>query len=245
MRLDEIRALVTEREAAAVARGELARHVISAPAEFRSEPAAGDGLVFTGHAAVFDRLSVDLGGFRERIKRGAFRKVLDGNADVVALIQHNHAMILGRTKSNTLELREDPRGLYAHITAGDTTYARDLRVCVDRGDVDSMSFGFTVSEGGDEWVMRDGQVIRTIHEIGELFDVSVVTFPAYPHTDVRSADGTPLGGGGGEELRDAVAEPSDTPPPGDDPEMGTRDATASMGAASYRRRTHLITLRRV
>lgn len=137
-----------------------------------------------GYAAVFNQLSEDLGGFREMIKPGAFTKTLK-TADVRALWDHNADFPLGRLKAGTLDLSEDSKGLKFTIVPPDTQYARDLLVSIERGDVDQMSFGFfTVT---DEWNQQDKEYIRTLIEV-ELFDVSPVTFPAYPQTSaaVRS-----------------------------------------------------------
>lgn len=157
-----------------------------------------DGSVtFIGHAAVFDRLSEDLGGFRERIQRGAFRKVLDRNPDVRFLFNHDANQVMARTKSGTMELSEDPKGLRVYAKLAPTQAARDLRVLVKRGDVDQMSFGFAVrgpNGGKDVWAEEDGQTVRTIIAFSDLFDVSAVVYPAYPQTDasVRSVGGVEI-----------------------------------------------------
>ncbi len=157
---------------------------------------AGDGsITFVGHAAVFDRLSEDLGGFRERIQRGAFRKVLDTDPDVRFLLNHDDNMVMARTKSGTMELSEDPRGLRVYARLAPTQAAQDLRVLIKRGDIDQMSFGFTMRDGGrDVWSEEDGDLVRTIVAFGGLLDVSAVAFPAYPQTDatVRSVAGASL-----------------------------------------------------
>ena len=88
-----------------------------------------------------------------------------------------------------MKLSVDERGLLSEIDPPDTTYARDLLVSLERGDVSQMSFGFTVDE--DKWEEdSDGRVIRTITKFKRLYDVSPVTYPAYPDTDVakRSLD---------------------------------------------------------
>lgn len=136
-----------------------------------------------GHAAVFNELSHDLGGFREMIAPGAFAEVLKDAQDVRCLINHDLNLVLGRSSSQTLELREDAVGLRVWCKAPrGVSYAQDLRVLMQRGDVNEMSFGFSVGE--DDWKRTaDGQVIREIRSVKELFDVSVVTIPAYPQTD--------------------------------------------------------------
>jgi HK97 family phage prohead protease len=155
--------------------------------EIRQE---GDSLKFVGHAAVFDRLSEDLGGFRERIQRGAFRKVLDSNPDVRFLALDHSGLPLARTAAGTMELSEDPRGLRVYADLAPIQASRDLKVLIQRGDLSQMSFGFTIGANGrDVWSDEDGQVTRTIVSFGAIYDVSPVAFPAYQSTDVsmRSA----------------------------------------------------------
>lgn len=137
----------------------------------------------TGYAAVFNSMSEDLGGFREIVAPGAFSETLD--ADVRALWNHDANLVLGRTKSGTLALSEDDRGLRVEITPPES--AGWMLEAMDRGDVDQMSFGFFVDD--DEWKMQDGEPLRTLRKV-RLFDVSVVTYPAYPETEaaVRSLD---------------------------------------------------------
>lgn len=152
--------------------------------EFREQ---SDRLIFQGHAAVFDRLSEDLGGFRERIKRGAFRKALDANPDVVLAFNHNFDHPMARTTvpsgAGRLELREDPKGLRVYAELAPTTMARDLRTLVQTGVVRQMSFGWPRGTVTDEWRDVDGMPERTITEFRDLIDVSPVTFAAYVATD--------------------------------------------------------------
>lgn len=137
----------------------------------------------TGHAAVFDSLSENLGGFREIIKPGAFAKSIEQD-DIRALFNHNPDMVLGRNRANTLRLREDEHGLAIEIDPPDTQVARDLMVSMSRGDVTQMSFGFRVRAGGSSWDEdENGDIIRTLTDVS-LFDVSPVVYPAYPETDV-------------------------------------------------------------
>lgn len=150
-------------------------------AEVRDE--GTDGMRFEGHAAVFDQPSGDLGGFTEYVQRGAFRKVLNTAPDVRFLYNHDRSGVLARTSSGTMTLSEDTKGLLVDARWAPTTLARDLKVLVDRKDVDQMSFGFRVGDGNDSWRDENGQSIRTISNFEALMDVSLVTFPAYPQTD--------------------------------------------------------------
>jgi HK97 family phage prohead protease len=134
----------------------------------------------TGHAAVFNSLSEMLWGFREIVAPGAFKDAIE-KSDVRALVNHDANFVLGRKKSGTLKLWEDERGLAIDIDPPDTGWAKDLLVSIGRGDIDQMSFGFTVAE--DRWEEIEGETRRTIIRVDELFDVSPVTFPAYPETD--------------------------------------------------------------
>lgn len=135
-----------------------------------------------GYAAVFDVLSEELWGFREKIAPGAFSKTIR-EADVRALWNHDSNYVLGRTKSGTLSLMEDEIGLAIEVEPPDAQWARDLMVSIDRSDVDQMSFGFYTIR--DKWEMDDDEeLIRTLQEV-ELFDVSPVTYPAYPQTTVQ------------------------------------------------------------
>jgi len=139
-----------------------------------------------GYAIRYDSLSEDL-GFRERIATGAFSKNLRSDPDVRALVEHSPEKIIGRTRAGTLQLIEDERGVRVSIDPPDTQVGRDVVESVKRGDLSAMSFGFRAVN--DSWENVDGEAVRTIHE-GELFDVSIVSFPAYPDTSIaaRSMD---------------------------------------------------------
>ncbi len=135
----------------------------------------------SGHAAVFNLLSDDLGGFRERIKPGAFTRTIR-ESDIRALWNHSANFVLGRNTSGTLRLWEDDEGLAFEILPPNTQWARDAMATMRRGDVDQMSFGF--EKVRDEWHTADDGLVRTLIEV-KLYDVSPVTFPAYPQTSAQ------------------------------------------------------------
>jgi HK97 family phage prohead protease len=139
----------------------------------------GGGSSFSGYAAVFNSDSEPL-PFVEQIRPGAFKRTLSARNNIKMFVNHDDTMVLASTRSGSLRLSEDSRGLRVDADMPDTTYARDLSSLMKRGDVDSMSFGFHVPRGGDEW-SDDGQR-RYLNEIA-LREVSVVTgFPAYEST---------------------------------------------------------------
>jgi len=147
------------------------------------ERADGDEKIKTivGYAAVFDTLSENLGGFREKIDKDAFDAVMGD--DVRAVFNHDPSFILGRTTSGTLKISADDIGLRYEVEPPDTQAANDLLVSIARGDVTQSSFSFQVDE--DDWQEdEDGRVVRTIKSFAALRDVSPVTFPAYPDATV-------------------------------------------------------------
>jgi len=153
--------------------------------EIRSADGKPDAPMIVGYAAVFNQLSEDLGGFREKIAPGAFTKTL--GADVRALFNHDPNIILGRTKAKTLRLAEDQKGLQIEIDPPDTETARSILAALKRGDISQMSFGFETID--DLWENIDGKIVRTLLNV-RLWDVSPVVFPAYPQTQagLRSLD---------------------------------------------------------
>lgn len=133
-----------------------------------------------GYAAVFNKDSADM-GFIERIAPGAFANALK-RSNVVALKNHDSNLAFGRQGVN-LRLKEDDTGLHMEVDAIDTPTYRSVEADVKAGILKHQSFGFTVK--ADEWRDVDTDTPkRTITEINELFDVSVVVNPAYPDTDV-------------------------------------------------------------
>lgn len=168
----------------------------------KAQNGRSDNYTLRGHAAVFNSLSEDLGGFRETIEPRAFREALRGSPDVRLLFNHDPNKVLARTTAQvdgkpSLELREDATGLHVWAVIQPRSWVNDLAVEMAGGLIDQMSFAFSIREDGDDWeVLEDDSVIRTIRADGidGLYDVSVVTFPAYPASEV-----------GIRELRNAVA----------------------------------------
>jgi HK97 family phage prohead protease len=168
--------------------------------------ASEDGLkmTFRGYAAVFDSPSEPL-PFIERIAPGAFKRSLRSRNEIKMFVNHNMDRVLGSTRAGTLRLSEDEKGLLVEADLPNTTDGRDLSVLLERGDVSSMSFGFTVPPKGDKW-SEDGME-RTLTQV-RLHEVSVVTgFPAYEATtaSVRNLAGLALRTNvDGDKLADAL-----------------------------------------
>ena len=147
------------------------------PIEF--EVREGDnGMTFEGYAAVFNTDSAPL-PFIERIAPGAFTRSLEARNDIKLLWNHDTGSVLGSTRAGTLKLWQDDRGLRVSGSLPNTTAGRDAAELIRRGDVDSMSFGFSVPKGGDEWSSDGSQ--RTLNSV-RLHEVSIVAFPAYSST---------------------------------------------------------------
>ena len=145
----------------------------------------GESRTLEGYAVVFGSMSEDLGGFREIVEPGAFGEALNESPDVRALFNHDPSLVLGRTVNGTLRLAEDATGLRVAVTLPDTSYAADVHRLVERGDVNQMSFAFRTRKGGETWATEEGQRVRRLRSLA-LYDVSVVTFPAYQATTVAA-----------------------------------------------------------
>ena len=142
-----------------------------------------EGLFIEGYFSVFNSTYELWPGATESVAPGAFANTLGG--DVRALIDHETRLVLGRNKSGTLELREDSHGLWGRVKINPNDQdAVNLYERVKRGDVDQCSFGFDIVKEDTE-VRDDGSVHWTIREV-KLYEVSVVTFPAYTETSVSA-----------------------------------------------------------
>jgi HK97 family phage prohead protease len=166
------------------------RYIAAAELPIELEERSASAPTIKGISPPFNSKSVDLGGFREVFAPGAFDGVVGrhrndprGGLDVVALFNHDANLVLGRTTSGTLDLATSERGLSYAITPPDTTLGRDLLTLIRRGDIYGASFAFSIAQGGESWTHEaDGTSLRTITSVGELYDVSVVTRPAYPNS---------------------------------------------------------------
>ena len=129
----------------------------------------------------YNSQSVDLGGFVEVVAEGCFEEALKPGADILCLRDHSSQLLLGRTKSGTMKLEDSPEGLRYTVNLPNTTVANDLAASIDRGDLDATSFGFVVKQ--DKWTAVGDTVLRTLLKV-ELFEISAVSFPAYPESTV-------------------------------------------------------------
>ena len=136
------------------------------------------GMLFEGYAAIFNSASEPL-PFTEKIAPGAFRNSLRSRNDIKILWNHDTGAVLGSTRAGTLKLYEDERGLRVTAQLPNTTLGRDTAELIRRGDVNAMSFGFSVPKNGDSW--NDDGTERTLHQV-RLHEVSIVAFPAYTAT---------------------------------------------------------------
>ena len=143
------------------------------------------GRKLTGYAAVFGQ-ETRVAGYTESIRRGAFAASIQ-DRDILALVDHDPARLIARTRSGTLRLEEDIKGLRFELDVPDTTEGRDILTLAERGDLGGMSFGFTVSKGGEHW---NGQK-RELRSV-TLHEISVVhSWPAYGGTTVEPRMKTP------------------------------------------------------
>ena len=137
-------------------------------------------MIIEGYAAVFDEIT-DMGWYREKVDRHAF-----DNADMKdCVLKYNHEdsfLILARTRNGSLELKIDDHGLKFRAKLIDTTTNKDVYKMIKEGLLDKMSFGFSVQEQAWDYDTDT----RTILRISKLFDVSVVDFPAYDGTDIKT-----------------------------------------------------------
>lgn len=134
-----------------------------------------------GYAATFGT-EARIADFSEVIAPGAFSRTLSSNPDILALVDHDSGRVLARTRSGTLRLSEDSKGLAFDLDVPDTTIGRDILEMAARSDLGGMSFAFTVDKGGEQW-QGNKRELRSV----KLMEISVVqAFPAYDGTIVQA-----------------------------------------------------------
>lgn len=145
---------------------------------------AEDGnLYIEGHFAVFGSEYKMWENAIETIDEDAFDDALNG--DIRALVNHDTTLVLGRTTAGTLSLRADKTGLWGSVTINQADQdAMNLYERVKRGDVSQCSFGFDIIDQSTE-VMENGTTVWKLNKV-KLYEVSVVTFPAYEDTSVQA-----------------------------------------------------------
>lgn len=184
------RSVDTGRREVEVPLDSLGRERFRANIDSRSVERREDGgpIGFKGHAAVFNKptwIGPKRFGFREQVSPGAFAKTIK-EADVRFLINHDPNFLLARNTAGTLTLSEDKNGLKTVADMAPVSYAQDLAILLERGDISQMSFAFEVVK--DSWEIDDDEnELRTLLEL-KLHDVSVVTYPAYEETDAALRD---------------------------------------------------------
>lgn len=153
--------------------------------EWRESGSGPEYRTVTGYAAVWGSMSEDLGGFRERIQRGAFAQALNDADDIRFVIGHDMDTVMARTSNGSLELTEDDTGLrvWARIALDDPD-AQRLDAKLRSGALSQMSFAFTMpgDGSGEKWDYSAGVPLRTIERVGMLYEVSAVGSPAYTAT---------------------------------------------------------------
>src|SRR4029453_3425373 len=137
--------------------------------------------VIRGYAIVYNRLSEVLGVFREQIAPEAVTRTLAEGIDLRALVDHDPKAVLGRLKAGTLRVDTDPHGFKVDIDPPNTTAGRDVVESIRRGDISGMSFAFRTLK--DAWDETADPPIRAVLDM-LVREVSIVTFPAYPQTEV-------------------------------------------------------------
>lgn len=170
------------------------RYLLTAdyPDAIKVETRDGEQPVLTGISPPWDSYSVDLGGFREKFAATAFDGLVDrkandprGKLDVPFLTDHLSHLITGRTSNGRLEIRKAMKGLeYIHRPL-QTTHGRDLALMVEDRTITGASFAFTAAPDGETWTEDEkGNITRTVFRASGLYDISAVTYPAYPQSSI-------------------------------------------------------------
>lgn len=145
--------------------------------------ANGQPTKLVGYAAKFSSLSEDLGGFREKIRKGAFAGSLRSNNGIAALYEHDSTRILGTTTNGSLKLSEDDKGLRFELDVINTSWGRDVLELVRTRTVGGCSFGFITPKGGDVFTTEGGKTVRELVNV-DLREITITSRPAYKAASV-------------------------------------------------------------
>lgn len=143
------------------------------------------GRIITGYPIVFNKPSENLGGFIEYVDPGALKNVSMDN--VYLIYGHEFNNVLARKDAGTLELSIDKTGLFFKATLPNTTLANDVLENIRVGNIQGMSFGFTVADESWEYGKNDDPDVRHVKKIDELFEITLTPIPAYKDTTVAIA----------------------------------------------------------
>ena len=162
------------------------RRLFTKPVELRAVAGDDGGQVFSGYVFEWNSLSQDMGGFVERVQRGATLSAVTGKKNIFATLDHQLRVekILGDRDTKTLRLFEDDRGFGFEISAGPTTAARDAAIVAGRNAI-GVSLAFVC--GQDRWTLENDQRVRDIVAYEEIEEISLVVDPAYRSSDVTVA----------------------------------------------------------
>ena len=215
---------------------------------YRDSGAGRNYRTIAGYPVVWGARSCDLGGFREQFQPGAFSDALASGADVRLLYSHDPAMVLARTSNGTLELVEDDIGLrmWARVDMRDP-HVQMVAAKLANGTVDQCSFGFIVSDTGEDWAMEGNTPLRTVTRVDSLIEATICAMPAYESTRVgilergqRALARTPNGRGNRRASHVAAADPSGVSSQGialgRDSQRSQRATVARMRASLARKR---------
>jgi HK97 family phage prohead protease len=186
--------------------------------------------VISGRVITFDKLSKDLGGFRERVSSSALDWTLE-NLPVVCLHSHDRRQVIASEAAETLILKRSEEGLDFQAEMPGTTWGNDLLVSIDRGDTAGMSFGFNIRDNGAKFDDVGGQGIVTLTDI-EMPEVSVTAFPAYNDTHVGLRDYLSCTGMPEDRIREIIKGGQNVP--GQEP--GADEASVACRSIADRRR---------
>ena len=161
---------------------------------FRSQDITNSGRTVFGYAIVFDKESIDLGGFQEIIRKSAVSEDLINKSDIYLNWNHNNDYVLARSKygKGNLELRIDNHGLFFQAELPDTAKGNEILSYIQRGELDECSFCFSLDyndKSSEKWTYRnDNTQLREILKIKQLYDVALCFKGAYSDTECSLRD---------------------------------------------------------